>query len=113
MQSLGFISPDLQATLIRLLDAAAIPYETRNSSVHVSARYEDALMSLHDAVRDIRFDAWHCFRPLDAKNTDAYRNYMRANSISHEEENQDGVIWFSVDHDENHYDWGLETFVRS
>ena len=52
MQSLGFISPDLQATLIRLLDAAAIPYETRNSSVHVSARYEDALMSLHDAVRD-------------------------------------------------------------
>ena len=63
----------MQELLIRLLVAVDIKHETRNGSVHVAERFEDALMSLFDAVRDIRFESWHSFRPLNPSKADAYR----------------------------------------
>ena len=110
--NLGFNTPGMQATLLRLLEAAAISYDTRDGSVYVPPRYEDALMSLFDAVRDVRFEAWHSFRPLDPTNSDAYRVYMRDNAILYEEEIQNGVTWFLVEHGSHQYDWGIEKFAR-
>jgi len=103
----------MHALLIRLLETAGVTCDATNGRLTVSERYEDALMSLFDAVRDIRFESWHSFRPLDPAKVDEYRSYMARNEISYEEEIQNDVTWFLVPHGCNQYEWGIEEFGHS
>jgi len=106
-----FKNEELQSLLLRLLDTADIQYTVVDSQIEVTGRYEEAFDSLVDVVRDMHFNWWHCFKPLDSKKYSNYIKYMRANSIHYVEEVNNGVNWILTNDDSEHYDWGIENFV--
>ncbi len=112
----GFVNSTLQAQLVRILEAAPIEFiHPTPDTVQVTGHYEEALASIIDAVREMKFPFWSSFRALDPTKYDAYITYMKIHGIPYEEEihgDHSEKRWILTDTEVQHYDWGIEDIER-
>jgi hypothetical protein len=110
-----FHDDTLQSKLVAATAALGIEHWLEDGFLCTHDRDGEAVSYLRDAVRCSLFPGWHQWRGGAGKDPslyDRYREYMVANRIRFVEVEEDGARWFLLSHDDDPYEWGIESFVR-
>jgi hypothetical protein len=105
----------LQKRLEAVTAALGIEHWLEDGFLCTHDRDFEAVECLRDAVRHSAFPRWHQWRGSGAKDPsvyDRYRQYMASHGIRYVEVEENASRWFLLSHDDNPYEWGVETFVQ-